>query len=194
MAGLGNPGKAYENSRHNMGFMVLDEISRAFSIPIGTNKFGALIGRGVIENKKVILAKPLKYMNLSGIPVHRIATYFRILSEDILIVHDDMDLAFGRIKIKEKGGHGGHKGIKSIIDAFGGGSGQHKIKSFGRLRIGIGHPESKIGVTDYVLGRFTSDERVLLDRIIDRAREAVEAVLYKGTKKSMNEFNKRTLI
>ncbi|MBW2266523.1 MAG: aminoacyl-tRNA hydrolase, partial [Deltaproteobacteria bacterium] len=121
VVGLGNPGNTYKRTRHNVGFMVLDQIAEAFSIALVKRKLDNIFGRGSIDGVSVVLAKPMAFMNRSGPQVQKIAGYYRILSEDMLVVHDDIDLAFGRIKIKEKGGDGGHKGVRSIIDAFGGG-------------------------------------------------------------------------
>ena len=121
VVGLGNPGKSYGATRHNAGFMVLDEVADAYGIGFNHRKFEAVFGRGSINGVKVILAKPMAFMNRSGRPVRKVADYFRILCEDMLVIHDDIDLALGRLKIKEKGGDGGHKGLRSIIDAFGGG-------------------------------------------------------------------------
>jgi len=183
IAGLGNPGRTYKNTRHNAGFMVLDEIAAACSISFDNNKFDVLYGRGMMEGIEVILAKPQSFMNRSGPPVRNLASYFKILCEDMLIVHDDIDLTIGRIKIKEKGGHGGHKGIKSLIDAFGNGE-------FARLRIGVGRSE-KSSVTDHVLGRFSKDENLNLDRVISRSRDAVVSFFVEGRAECMNEFNQK---
>ena len=184
--GLGNPGDTYKKTRHNAGFMVVDEIATAYSILLEKRKFSVLFGRGFIECIEVILAKPMAFMNRSGEPIKKIASYFRIPSEDMLVIHDDIDLAFGRLKIKEKGGHGGHKGISSLIDAFG-------EKNFDRLRIGIGRPEADISVSDHVLDRFTPFEMEGLDLILKRAKDAVGIILCKGTKYGMNIFNKKEL-
>jgi PTH1 family peptidyl-tRNA hydrolase len=121
-------------------------------------------------------------MNRSGLPVRSLADFFRISSRDVLVIHDDIDLDFGRLKIKEKGGHGGHNGIRSLMDAFGGGD-------FTRLRIGIGRSETGKGVADYVLDHFMSDETAVLPQIISRARDAVVTILCKGTRMGMNQFN-----
>jgi len=129
----------------------------------------------------------MAYMNRSGPQVQNIARYFRILCEDMLVVHDDIDLAFGRLKIKEKGGDGGHKGVRSIIDAFGGGD-------FTRLRIGVGRPEVDGNAADYVLGKFTLEEKKVLSQIITAARDAVVTILCKGTKEGMNRFNNRRIV
>ena len=186
--GLGNPGKTYSKTRHNAGFMVADKVSDDFSIALEKQKFDVRFGIGSVNGVKIILAKPMAYMNRSGPQVHKIAGYFRILCKDMVVIHDDIDLAFGRLKIKEKGGDGGHKGVRSIIDAFGGGD-------FTRLRIGVGRPEVGGNAADYVLGRFTIEEIKVLSRIIAAARDAVVTILCKGTKEGMNRFNdKRILI
>jgi len=187
VVGLGNPGETYSKTRHNTGFMVVDKISDAFSIALQKRKFDARFGIGSIDGIKVILAKPMAFMNRSGPYVQKIAVYFRILCEDMLVIHDDIDLAFGRLKIKEKGGDGGHRGIRSIIDAFGGGD-------FMRLRIGVGRPEAGIGAADYVLGKFTLEEKKALNRIITTAQDAVVTILCKGTKEGMNRFNNRRIV
>ena len=187
VVGLGNPGNTYKRTRHNVGFMVLDQIAEAFSIALVKQKFDTIFGRGSIDGVSVVLAKPMAFMNRSGPQVQKIAGYYRILSEDMLVVHDDIDLAFGRIKIKEKGGDGGHKGVRSIIDAFGGGD-------FVRLRIGVGRPEVGNGASDYVLGKFSLKEKKVLDQIITAARDAVVTILCKGTKEGMNRFNNRRIV
>ena len=186
VVGLGNPGNTYKRTRHNVGFMVVDQISEAFSIALVKQKFDTVFGRGFVDGVEVVLAKPMAFMNRSGPQVQKIARYYRILSEDMLVVHDDIDLAFGRIKIKEKGGDGGHKGVRSIIDAFGEGG-------FTRLRIGVGRPESAISAADHVLGRFKSDEKKVLDQIITAARDAVVTILCKGAKEGMNRFNDKRI-
>jgi PTH1 family peptidyl-tRNA hydrolase len=187
VVGLGNPGNTYKNTRHNVGFMVLDRIAEDFSIALDKQKFDTVFALGSIEGISVILAKPMAFMNRSGLQVQKIARYYRILSKDMLVVHDDIDLAFGRIKIKEKGGDGGHKGLRSIIDAFGGGD-------FTRLRIGVGRPEAGISAAEYVLGRFTTKENEVLDRIITEARDAVSTILCKGAKEGMNRFNDKKIL
>jgi len=188
VVGLGNPGKTYSNTRHNAGFMVVDEISDAFSIALEKQKFDTRFGIGSVNGVKIVLAKPMAYMNRSGPQVQNIAGYFRILCEDMLVVHDDIDLAFGRLKIKEKGGDGGHKGVRSIIDAFGGGD-------FTRLRIGVGRPDAEKDAADYVLDEFTLEERKVIGQIITAAKDAIVTILCKGTKEGMNRFNdKRILI
>jgi len=187
VAGLGNPGTEYQNTRHNVGFMAAEKIAAAYAIDFDTTKFGALWGTGVIEGIRVVLVKPQMYMNRSGLPIFKTAEHFKISSRDVLVIHDDIDLAFERIKIKQKGGTGGHKGIRSLIDAFGGGE-------FTRLRIGIGRDSGQSGdasVTDHVLGSFSEDEIRYLNPILKKALEAVVTILSKGIPEGMNRFNKR---
>ena len=187
VVGLGNPGNKYENTRHNAGFLVADKIARDFSISFNKTKFDTVFGRGFIEDVDVLLAKPMAFMNRSGPPLQKLAHYFQIPGGDMLVIHDDIDLAFGRLKIKEKGGHGGHNGIRSIMDAFGGGD-------FGRLRIGVGRSGTGENVTDHVLGRFSNDKAEKVGRVISAARDAVVTVLGEGTKIGMNAFNRKDLL
>ena len=184
IVGLGNPGTSYENTRHNVGFMVIDKLGGEFGISVNKDKFDVRCGRGAIEDLTVMLAKPMAFMNRSGWPVQKLAAYYKIDSRDLIVVHDDIDLAFGRLKIKEKGGHGGHKGLKSIIQAIG-------EDSFVRLRIGVGRSETSSNVSDHVLGPFYDDESKLLDGILNRARDAVVTVLTEGPKAAMNRFNEK---
>jgi PTH1 family peptidyl-tRNA hydrolase len=186
IVGLGNPGIQYEHTRHNAGFMVLDKLARDFGIAIEKNKFDVRYARSTIEDHAVMLAKPMAFMNRSGPPVQKLAAYFKIPSEDMVVVHDDIDLAFGRLKIKEKGGHGGHKGLKSIIHAVGAGE-------FVRLRIGVGRSGSGSSVTDHVLGAFSAEEAKLLGPIVKQARDAVVLILTEGTKAGMNRFNRKII-
>jgi PTH1 family peptidyl-tRNA hydrolase len=187
IAGLGNPGDTYARTRHNSGFMVVDALSDEFSITVEKKKFEAVYGRGTINGIDVVLAKPMAYMNRSGPPVQNLSNYFRVLRKDLLIVYDDIDLAFGRLKINVKGGDGGHKGIRSIIDSFGG-------DDIPRLRIGVGRSGSGISVSDYVLGRFSDKEKEDLDRMIKMAGEAAVTILCDGITEGMNRFNDKRII
>lgn len=184
VVGLGNPGDDYHRTRHNAGFRVVDALARRFGIDVNRKKFDGWFGRGTVAGVPAVLLKPMAYMNRSGPPVRRIADYFKVSLEDILVVHDDIDLPFGRLKIKQKGGDGGHKGVRSIMDALGGGA-------FVRLRVGIGRPDAERDVTGHVLGDFDSEESRLLDPIVAAAGEAVVTVLSSGTKEGMNRFNDR---
>jgi len=186
VVGLGNPGQAYAQSRHNTGFMVVDALADAYTIPLNKTKYDAVFGRGTINGIAVLLVKPMAYMNRSGFPVQRLAHYFRILREDLLVVHDDIDLAIGRLKIKEKGGDAGHKGIRSMMNAFGGGG-------FTRLRVGIGRSESDTSVSDHVLGTFRTEEKEIMNIIIKRSKDAVVTTLSKGIAEGMNRFNNTTI-
>ena len=182
IAGLGNPGEKYEKTRHNAGFLVVDRLSREFGIPLTKQKFDLVYGQGAMEGADVILAKPMSFMNRSGLPIRRLADYMGLTSEDLLVVYDDIDLTFERIKLKEKGGHGGHNGIRSLIDSFG-------TRDFPRLRIGIGRPEGEKDVTGHVLGRFTAEEAEVMDRVVDTAGQVVVTVVTKGLTAAMNNFN-----
>jgi peptidyl-tRNA hydrolase, PTH1 family len=186
VVGLGNPGARYDNTRHNAGFMAADKIARDFNISFDKKKFDCVFGRGFIEDVEVLLAKPMAFMNRSGPPIQKLAHFFRIQSKEMVVIHDDIDLAFGRLKIKEKGGHGGHNGIRSLMDAFGGGD-------FVRLRLGVGRSELGDGVTDHVLGRFGTENEEVLTRIISGARDAVVTILGQGNKAGMNLFNGKDL-
>ncbi len=186
IVGLGNPGSQYENTRHNAGFMVVDQLAGEFGISVNKNKFDVHYGRGAIEGHEVMLVKPMAFMNRSGWPVQKLAAYFKIDSKDLMVVHDDIDLAFGRLKIKEKGGHGGHKGLKSIMHAVG-------EDEFVRLRIGVGRSEAESSVSDHVLGPFFDDESKRLGSVLIQARDAVGTILTKGSKVGMNRFNKKEL-
>lgn len=182
LVGLGNPGSRYANTRHNIGFMVIDYIAAAHRIPLTKNKFDAIFGRGRIRGKDVLLVKPMAFMNRSGGPTRRVADYYSIPGEEMLVIHDDIDLAFNRLKIKKKGGHGGHNGIKSMTDAFGGGD-------FSRLRIGIGRPTEHLDVVDHVLGRYSTAEQDELSRIIERAGDAAVTIVCNGVEQGMNLYN-----
>ena len=167
--------------------MAVDRIAQQFGISLDRNKFDVVFGRGQVQGLPVVLAKPMAFMNRSGPPVQRLAHYYRIQCEDMLVIHDDIDLAFGRLKIKKKGGHGGHNGVRSLMDAFGGGD-------FVRLRIGVGRSEAGISVTDHVLGKFSGEQARILDHVISSARDAVVTVLCEGTQAGMNLFNRKDLL
>jgi PTH1 family peptidyl-tRNA hydrolase len=187
VVGLGNPGKNYAGTRHNAGFMVVDKLADTFRIAMNNKKFDTIFGKGKIKDQDVVIAKPQAFMNRSGSPVRHLAGFYRISCEGMLIIHDDIDLAYGRIKIKEKGGDGGHKGIRSIKDAFGEGN-------FIRLRIGIGRSGAGADVVDHVLGRFGSEETGLLDKILATAMDAAVTILCEGAKEGMNRFNRMKTI
>ena len=184
IVGLGNPGARYAGTRHNMGFLVVDALAQRSGVEINRERFEALLGRGEISDVPVILAKPLTFMNLSGRSVAQIARYFGIGAEDILIVHDDMDFPVGDVRIKAGGGAGGHKGLLSIIDQLGG-------ADFARVRVGIGRPPAFETAERYVLERFSEGETRDLARAVERAGDAVIAVVSSGVHAAMNRFNTR---
>ena len=187
IAGLGNPGRKYERTRHNVGFMAAERVARRCGIPIAQNKFKSRFGRGRCENMRLVIAKPMDYMNRSGPPLYQLARYFAIPLENTLVIHDDMDIEKGQIKIKEKGGHGGHNGIKSIMEVFGSGD-------FPRLRIGIGRPETPMDVTDYVLGKLTGEEARIFATVLENAEDAVITLVKNSVTQAMNEFNQRQIV
>jgi PTH1 family peptidyl-tRNA hydrolase len=186
IVGLGNPGDKYQHSRHNMGFMVVDRLAQKHRIPLENRKFKVLFGRGNMESQPVILAKPMTYMNLSGPAARDLAFFFKLGTENILVIHDDIDLVFGQIKIKEKGGNGGHNGVKSLMEALGSGD-------FTRLRVGIGRPENRQSARAYVLAAFDAQQETLLEDVVSTAQDAAETILFKGVPEAMNRFHGKTI-
>jgi len=184
VAGLGNPGPRYDGTRHNVGFRVVDRLAQRFSIPMQERKFPAHWGEGRIGSRKVVLVKPMTYMNRSGEAVGPILRYYRLPPEALLVVHDDLDLPLGRIRIARRGGTGGHRGVASIIQALGGGE-------FARLKLGIGRPRHREPVETFVLDGFYSDELEAAEEMVDRAAAAAVAVLEEGLEAAMNRFNQR---
>ena len=185
IAGLGNPGKQYEKTRHNMGFDAIDELVDRRQIPGGWVKFNAMYGKGVLEGEKVILAKPLSYMNLSGGPVKALADYFKVSYEqELIVIYDDIDLEPGMIRIKKQGSAGGHNGIKDLILQLG-------SQKFLRIKVGVGAKPKGWDLADFVLGRFSTEERKLVDNAIERACDAVEMILKDGVDAAMNQYNRK---
>jgi PTH1 family peptidyl-tRNA hydrolase len=186
IVGLGNPGNLYRMTRHNIGFMVVDRLAHRHRISLDSRKSGSIFGLGKVHGQPVILAKPITYMNLSGPAVRYLVNFFKLDTKNLLVIHDDIDLVFGRIKIKQKGGDGGHHGVMSLIDAFGSGT-------FVRVRVGIGRPDTRQEVKGYVLNRFDAQQEAALDKVINMAQEAVETILLKGLREGMNRFSRKTL-
>lgn len=181
IVGLGNPGKEYENTRHNVGFMVMDRLSDCMNVSISTAKFKGEYVKFKHKGEDVILLKPMTYMNLSGESVIQVMNYFKIDVEDLLVVYDDLDMPTGKLRLRESGSAGGHNGIKSIIAHVG-------TQSFKRVRVGIDrHP--RIKVVDYVLGHFSKDEQPLINEGVENAVKAIEMYLDKGFNASMNAYN-----
>lgn len=186
IVGLGNPGARYRCTRHNMGFLVLDQLARQLDIPVSQKGFEACFGKGKIGRIPLFLAKPQTYMNLSGITVKKIVDYFKTDTENLIIIHDDLDLPFEDIRIKTGGGHGGHKGLISIIDHLG-------TADFTRIRLGIGKPPLKAMVEDYVLSPFNSDEMARLHRLTTTAGDVVKEVISSGIQAATQKFNRRVI-
>jgi PTH1 family peptidyl-tRNA hydrolase len=186
IVGLGNPGEEYRYTRHNMGFVVVDRFSEAHQIPLDKHKFDVVFGRGKVGSQPVILARPVSFMNRCGPAVRDLARFYKLSMQDVLVIHDDIDVVFGKMKIKEKGGDGGHNGVKSLIEAWGSGA-------FTRLRIGIGRPQTRQAVRAYVLGRFDAQQEALLGDVISTAQDAVETILFKGVREAMNRFHGKTI-
>ena len=180
--GLGNPGKPYEHTRHNIGFDVIDELANRWNAPLNQQKFNGMYASVHRPEGKVILLKPLTYMNLSGESVRPLMDYFDIDVEDIIVIYDDLDLETGKLRLRGKGSEGGHNGIKSLIQPLG-------TQEFNRIRVGVNRPPAGMKVADYVLSKFSKDDQVVVKEAIDKSCDAVEAALKKPFLEVMNQFN-----
>ena len=185
IAGLGNPGQPYEGTRHNAGFDVIDVLAEVYNISVDYRKNRALIGKGIIEGQKVILAKPQTYMNLSGESIRGLVDYYKVDEEsELIVIYDDVSLDPGQIRIRKKGSAGGHNGIKSIIAHLG-------TEVFPRVKVGVGQKPRQYDLADYVLGHFSREER---EQMAEGYRHAAEAVKYMVTDRvdeAMNEYNRK---
>ena len=185
IAGLGNPDRQYEGTRHNAGFDVIDRIADKYNIAVDARKHRALIGKGIIEGQKVILAKPQTYMNLSGESIRSLTDYFKIDTEhELLVIYDDINLEPGQLRIREKGSAGGHNGIKNIIACLG-------TQIFPRIRVGVGAKPSKYDLADYVLGHFSKAEKELMDDGYDNAVDAARMIVAGRTGDAMSMYNRK---
>ena len=184
VAGLGNPGREYMDTRHNVGFLAVDEISRRVGIELNKKKFHSSFGEGLFGGSRLLLIKPDTYMNRSGEAVASVRQFYNLPAENILVVYDEMDLPLGTVKIKPGGGSAGHKGIKSIISRTG-------SSDFVRIRIGIGKPRSGKGGANHVLSEFSKSEQQEIDESIERASDAVLEIIESGPQNAMNKFNAR---
>ena len=180
IVGLGNPGKEYAGTRHNIGFEAVDYIADKYNIELNRIKFNGIFGEGMINGKKVILLKPTTYMNLSGESIREVVNFYKISNEDIIVIYDDISLEVGRLRIREKGSHGGHNGIKSIIANL-------SSDVFPRVKIGVGGPKGDL--VSHVLGKFSNSEIEVLRESIMATSEAVATILSRDTKEAMNKFN-----
>ena len=180
---LGNPGDQYENTRHNVGFQVADEIAARKDVPVQRLKFRALTNTVELGGAKVLLMKPVTYMNLSGEAAREAADFYKVPAERVLVVSDDVSLPVGKLRIRLKGSAGGHNGLKSIIAHLG-------SESFPRLKIGVGEkPHPDYDLADWVLGKFAGEDKKAIDAAIKRAADAVEAIIRDGAEKAMGKFN-----
>ncbi len=185
IAGLGNPDRQYEGTRHNVGFDVIDRLSDKYDVAVDTKKNRALIGKGIIEGQKVILAKPQTYMNLSGESIRGLVDYYKIDEEhELIVIYDDINLGVGQLRIREKGSAGGHNGIKNIISCLG-------TQVFPRIRVGVGEKPARYDLADYVLGHFSKAERELMSEGYDHAVTAVRMILSGRIGDAMSEFNRK---
>ena len=195
VVGLGNPGKQYEATRHNMGFDTVDRLVEDYNVPQGGVKFNAMYGKTMIGGEKVILMKPLSFMNLSGGPVREMANYFKIDPEsELIVIYDDIDLEPGQLRIRKQGSAGGHNGIKDIIRQLG-------TEKFLRIKVGVGAKPKGWDLADHVLGRFSTEDRKIWQIMyladfpqktgIAKAAKAVDIIISQGTDAAMNEYNRK---
>ena len=185
IAGLGNPTKEYQNTRHNIGFDIIDKLADTYSIDVLEKKHKALIGKGIIEGEKVILAKPQTFMNLSGESVRALADYYKIdEKQELIVIYDDISLDVGQLRIRKRGSAGGHNGIKSILSHLG-----HDV--FPRIKVGVGDKPSGYDLADYVLGHFSPDEKKIMEEAAINAIGAVREITAGQIDQAMNRYNKK---
>lgn len=182
IAGLGNPGSKYENTRHNAGFIAIDLLSKKYGIKVDRLKHRALTGDGLINGERVLLVKPQTFMNLSGESIRDIVQWYKVPAENLIVIYDDVDLPAGALRIRSKGSSGTHNGMKSVIY-------QLQSDGFPRIRIGIGKAPEGWDLADYVLGRFGADEAPIVAGCIERAAEAAALIVSEGVAAAMNRYN-----
>jgi PTH1 family peptidyl-tRNA hydrolase len=180
--GLGNPGIKYKKTRHNAGFRVVDLLAKEYGVRLKASKFQAKVGEGFAYGKKILLVKPLTYMNDSGWAVSAVLDYYKVPVEDMVVLYDDMDLPLGALRIRERGSAGGHNGLKSII-------GYTKTEDFVRVRIGIGKPEGNKGTIPHVLGKFSGEENAVAEQTFRRCAEAVDCLVHEGVQAAQSRYN-----
>ncbi|XCP86727.1 aminoacyl-tRNA hydrolase [Roseburia hominis] len=185
IAGLGNPDDRYKGTRHNVGFDVIDLLAEKYNIPVDTRKHRAYIGKGIIAGQKVILAKPQTYMNLSGESIISLVEYYKVdPEEELLVIHDDISLDVGQLRIRKKGSAGGHNGLKNIIAHLG-------TNVFPRIKVGVGEKPKGYDLADYVLGHFSKGERGQMEEAYGLAAEAAALIVNREVDQAMNEYNKK---
>lgn len=183
IAGLGNPTAQYEKTRHNVGFDVIDVLAEKYNINVNEKKHKALCGTGIIQGQKVLLVKPQTFMNLSGESIGAVLNFYKLEPEtELIVIYDDISLEPGRLRIRKKGSAGGHNGIKSIISHVG-------TQEFLRIKVGVGEKPQGWDLADYVLGRFSREERALVEEAFEKAAEAVGYMVNEEVEKAMNLFN-----
>jgi PTH1 family peptidyl-tRNA hydrolase len=182
IVGLGNPGREYRNHRHNVGFLVVDRLAEQIGLTLRRVRAHSLIGEAAVEGRKIILAKPQTYMNLSGRAVQGLLHFHKLLPASLLVVCDDLDLPLGRIRLRPEGGSAGHRGLDSIIDSLG-------TSRFGRLRLGIGRPRGSREPSDYVLDNFSRTERDWVEEVTERASHCIRLAIRQGLEAAMTMFN-----
>ena len=181
--GLGNPGNRYRSTRHNVGFLVADRLASRAGSRIERKQFGALVGKAQVAGQAAMLAKPQSFMNVSGQPAVSLRGYYKLANDHVVVVHDDLDIDFGLVRVKRGGGHGGHNGLRDISARMG--------QDYTRVRVGISRPPAGWNTADYVLGRWTDAQAGGLDQVVDLAADAVESVVVDGVSLAMNRFNAR---
>jgi len=185
IVGLGNPGKDYAGTRHNIGFDVIDKIAEKYNIGVLEKKHKAIIGKGYVEGQKVVLVKPQTYMNLSGESVREVIDYYKVdETEELIVISDDISLEPGQLRIRKKGSAGGHNGLKNIISHLG-------HDEFQRVKMGVGEKPKGYDLADYVLGHFTGDERKIMDKAALEAADAIVMMMQEGADAAMNKYNKK---
>lgn len=182
IVGLGNPEPEYSNTRHNMGFDTINKIAKKYNIEFSKTNFKGIYGTGIIEGEKVILLKPQTFMNLSGESIKEIIDFYKLNTDNLIIIYDDIDIEPGIIKLRKIGGPGTHNGMKSVIKEIG-------TEKFPRVRIGIGKPEHKGDLINYVIGKIPEENKKILEKSTDLARDAVIEIIKSGIDKAMNCFN-----
>jgi len=185
IVGLGNPGREYKDTRHNIGFLTIDALAQTLEVKLSKVQNKAIIGIGKFEGSRVVLAKPQTYMNLSGQAVVGLMNFYKVPKENLIVIHDDIDLPFGTIRIRPKGGSAGQRGLGSTIDKLG-------SQDFARMRLGVGRPPGQMDPKDYVLQRFSKDEEEFLRALLEKACDAVKEFVQNGLNAAMNKYNGNT--
>ncbi|HCP15349.1 MAG TPA: aminoacyl-tRNA hydrolase [Peptococcaceae bacterium] len=186
IAGLGNPGSTYAHTRHNVGFMVIDRLAASLGVAVEKKQGQALVSQAVYKGERLLLVKPQTYMNLSGDSIMELLNFYKNGIEELIVIHDDMDIELGRVRFKAGGGTGGHRGLKSIAERLG-------SNEYDRLKVGIGRPFERIKPEVFVLQSFQTEEKLLLDKVLNLAVAGLENWIAEGCVSSMNKFNAQNL-